>query len=330
MLLKKALRSSVASFSAALAATVLALGAGTGVAQEGRLNLREWQLQTSLKVEAKGEAISTANYATAKTWYAVQVPTTVTAALVKHKVYPDPNFGMNLRSFPGVSYPPGFNFSNMEMEPDSPFAVSWWYRTEFTLPATDSGKTIWLNFGGLNYRANIWMNGKQIANSDNVAGAWRTWEFDVTATAKAGAVNTLAVQVWAPKRDDLAITFVDWNPNPPDKNMGLWRSVYVTTSGPVALRYPAVMSEVNSPTNDLASLTATALLKNSANHPVQGKLRGKIENISFEQDVDLAAGESKDVTFEPDQFPQLKISNPKLWWPAQMGAQNFYPLELEF
>ena len=306
------------------------LFAPSAMAQEPRLNLRDWRLQSSLKVEAAGPAIATDGFAAAKTWYAVQVPTTVTAALVKQKVYPDPNFGMNLRSLPGVSYPPGSNFSNMEMETDSPFAVSWWYRTEFTLPAADAGKTIWLNFGGLNYRANIWLNGKQIANSDDVAGAWRTWEFDITAAAKPGAANALAVQVWAPKKDDLAITFVDWNPNPPDKNMGLWRSVYVTTSGPVAVRYPAVTTELNSPANDLASLTATAVLKNAANHPVQGKLRGKIENISFAQDVELAAGETKDVTFEPDQYPQLKMANPKLWWPAQMGAQNLYPLELEF
>jgi len=299
-------------------------------AQESRQSLRDWRLQSSLKVDAGGAAISTDGFAAAKTWYAVQVPTTVTAALVKQKVYPDPEFGMNLRSFPGVSYPPGANFSNLEMEQDSPFAVSWWYRTEFTLPASDAGKTIWLNFGGLNYRANIWLNGKQIANSDDVAGAWRTWEFDITAAAKPGAANALAVQIWAPKKDDLAITFVDWNPNPPDKNMGLWRSVYVTTSGPVAVRYPAVTTELNSPANDLASLTATAVLKNAANHAVQGKLRAKIENISFEQDVELAAGETKDVTFEPDQYPQLKLASPRLWWPAQMGAQNFYPLELEF
>jgi exo-1,4-beta-D-glucosaminidase len=300
-------------------------------ARDSRLPLQEWKLQSSAKVEAQGVAISSPEFnAAAKNWYAVHVPTTVTAALVKQKVYPDPNFGMNLRSLPGVTYPPGANFSNLEMAPDSPFAVSWWYRTEFTLPAADAGKTIWLNFGGINYRANIWLNGKQIANSDDVAGAWRTWEFDITSAAKPGAVNALAVQVWAPKKDDLAITFVDWNPNPPDKNMGLWRSVYVTTTGPVALRYPAVMSEINSPANDLASLTVTAVLKNAASHAIKGKLRGKIENIAFDQDVELAAGESKDVAFEPGQYPQLKMANPKLWWPAQMGAQNFYPLEMAF
>ena len=316
----------------AIALILLGMAAAAAGAQEARRPLRDWKLQSSAKVEAPGAAISLPGFEPkAKDWYAVQVPTTVTAALVKHKVYPDdPYFGMNLRTLPGVTYPPGTNFSNQEMQTDSPFAVSWWYRTEFTLPASDAGKTIWLNFGGINYRANIWLNGKQIAKADDVAGAWRTWEFDVTSAAKSGAANALAVQVWAPQKDDLAITFVDWNPAPPDKNMGLWRSVYVTTSGAVALRYPAVISELNSPANDNAALTATAVLKNAADHAVKGKLRGKIENITFEQDVELAAGETKDVDFEPEQYSQLKISNPKLWWPAQMGAQNFYPLEMEF
>ena len=203
---------------------------------DARLALREgWSLQTSAKVEAKGEVISTPKFVP-KGWHAATVPTTVVAAMVKDKTLPDPNFGMNLRDFPGLNYPIGGNFSNIAMAPDSPFAVSWWYRKAFTVPASYKGKTVWLNFGGINYRANIWLNGKQIAKSDDVAGAWRTYEFNVTDASKPGAENVLAVQVFAPTEHDLAITFVDWNPAPPDKNMGLWREVYVTASGPVAVR----------------------------------------------------------------------------------------------
>src|SRR6202041_3737202 len=134
-------------------------------------------------------------------------------------------------------------------------------------------------------RANIFLNGKQIAKSDDVAGAWRTYELNVTDAAKAGAENVLAVQIFSPTENDLAITFVDWNPAPPDKNMGLWRDGYLTTSGPVALRYPTVVSKLNPPANDSAQLTVTAQLKNGASHPVNGKLKGQIENIAFEQDV---------------------------------------------
>jgi exo-1,4-beta-D-glucosaminidase len=148
--------------------------------------------------------------------------------------------------------------------------------------------------------------------------------------ARPGADNALAVQVFAPKETDLAITFVDWNPAPPDKNMGLWREVYLTTSGPVALRYPTVVSKVNSPANDSAELTVSAQLKNGSDQPVKGTLKGHIEKVEFSQDVELAAGETKDVAFEPGQFSQLKFANPRLWWPAQMGTPNLYPLHIEF
>jgi len=297
---------------------------------EPKLALRDgWTLQTSSKVEAKGEVISTPQFSP-KGWHDVAVPTTVVAALVKDKTLPDPFPGMNLRSFAGVTYPIGGNFSNIAMQPDSPYAVSWWYRKAFTVPASYKGKTLWLKFNGINYRANIWLNGKQIANSDDVAGAWRTYEFNVTAAAKPGAENVLAAQVFSPTEHDLAITFVDWNPAPPDKNMGLWREVYLTTSGPVALRYPTVVSKVSSPANDSAQLTVTAQVKNGTNEAVKGKLKGQIESITFEQDVELAPNESKDVTFTPDKFSQLVFTNPRLWWPTQMGTPNLYKLAMQF
>ncbi len=299
------------------------------------LPLRQgWALQSSAKVTATGEAISSpslnATFQT-KNWIQADVPTTVVAAQIKSGLLPDPFYAMNMRQYPGVSYPVGFNFSNIPMPPDSPYAASWWYRKEFTLPNVYAGRTVWLNFRGINYRANIFLNGKQIANSNEVAGAWRTYEFNVTSAVKQGA-NVLAVQVWAPTENSLAITFVDWNPSPPDKNMGLWHEVYLTTSGPVALRNPSVLSKVDLPadTTSAAHLTVTALLNNGSDHPVKGTLKGRIENIEFAQPVELAAGESKDVVFSPDRYPQLNLSNPRLWWPAQMGTPNLYDLHLSF
>ena len=254
-----------------------------------KLVLREhWALQSSAKVEAKGDAISSIGFAP-QGWHNVSVPTTVVAALVKDKTLPDPFFAMNLRDFAGVTYPVGGNFSNIAMQTDSPYAVSWWYRKQFAAPADYKGKTVWLNFKGINYRANVWLNGKQIANSNDIAGAWRTYELNVSDAVKPGAENVLAVQVFAPTENDLAITFVDWNPAPPDKNMGLWREVYLTTSGPVALRYPTVVSKLNLPEDNSARLTVTAQVKNGSNHAVKGKLKGQIENVAFEQPVELAA-----------------------------------------
>jgi exo-1,4-beta-D-glucosaminidase len=299
-------------------------------AQPSSIMLREhWTIQSSAMVTDAGEVLSKPGYRPAG-WYPATIPSTVFAALVKGHVFADPTFGMNLRSAAGTTYPIGMNFSNVPMPPESPYHVPWWFRTEFQVPAEQKGKTLWLRFDGINYRANVWLNGKRIADAADMAGAWRLFEYNVTDLIRPGAANALAVEVYAPLPDDLAITFVDWNPTPPDKNMGLWRAVHLDATGPVAIRFPNVMTHLNLPAADQAELTVSAELVNGAKRPLSGTLTGAIEGIRFAQDVRLAANERKVVKLTPDQQAQLKIANPRLWWPAQVGTPNLYTLKLKF
>jgi exo-1,4-beta-D-glucosaminidase len=294
------------------------------------LPLREgWMLQSSARVTEKGDALSTVKFSP-EGWYSATLPATVLAVLVNHQVYPDPNFGMNLRLIPGTTYPIGANFSNLPMPDDSPFRVPWWYRTEFSLPSSYRGKHIWLNFGGINYRANIWLNGRQLAAADQVAGMWRLWEFDVTEAIYPEGKNVLAVEVFPPQPDDLAITFVDWNPLPPDKDMGIWRDVWLSSSGPVELRYPQVITHFESPDLAVAHLTVNAELRNTTDRALKGILKGKIAKSRFELPVELAPHQTMVISFTPDKFPQLIFSHPRVWWPTEMGGQAFYNLDLEF
>jgi len=286
-----------------------------------------WTLQSSAKIQAEGGAISGAGFGTSG-WYRATVPSTVCGILAENKIYPDPFFGMNLRQWPGVSYQIGQNYSNIAMPADSPFKVSWWYRKEFEL-SRSAGQEAWLHFDGINFRANIWVNGKRIADSKQVAGAYRIYDFNITGALVEGKPNALAVEVFPPEVDDLAITWVDWNPTPPDKNMGIWRDVYVTTSGPVSLRYPQVLTKVDVPALDKARLTVSAELTNSGETPVKATLKGAVEKVAFHQTVDLAPKETKLVTFAPDKFPQLVLSQPRLWWPIHMGPQNLYDMKLQ-
>lgn len=295
-----------------------------------RATLRQgWQIQSSAKVGEAGDVISTAGYQPSG-WYSTTMPTTVLAALVAAKVYPDPDYGMNLRSIPGTSYPIGGNFSQDAMPPGSPFRVGWWYRTQFAIPAAAQSKQLWLRFNGINNSANIWLNGHQVADTHRVTGMYRTYEFNVTADAAPGAVNTLAVEVFAPTPNDLSITFVDWNPLPPDKDMGIFRNVYLVSSGPVALRDPQVVTKFDLPSLDVAHLTVTADVQNATDHAVRGTLKGAIGGIAFSKSIVLAARERRRVTFTPDSYPQLNVLHPRLWWPWQYGAQNLYHMRLEF
>ena len=310
---------------------LLLLAPGVMRAQE-RLALHAgWLLKSSAGIGVDGATISSPTYRPTG-WHRATVPSTVVGALVDGGVYPDPFFAMNMRALPGMTYPIGANFVHTPMDPQSPFAVPWWYRTTFRVPATMRGRRVVLHFDGINYRANIWLNGRRLADSSMVAGTYRRYEFDITDALRSTGPNGLAVEVFAPTPPDLQTTWVDWNPSPPDKNMGLWQPAYLTASGDVVVRYPEVVSRVDTATLRSAELTVATGLRNLAAHPVTGTLRGRIGAVAFSRPVTLAPHDSALVRFTPDSFPQLRFANPRLWWPAELGtgAPELYDLTLEF
>ncbi len=313
---------------ATIAAVLWVALAAPAAAQPSLTLAGGWQLQSSAEVQASGDTISTPAFR-AEGWHAAAVPSTVLAALVRDGVYPDPYFGMNLRSIPGTTYPIGRNFSNLEIPADSPFRVPWWYRTAFRVPAAMKGRRLTLHLDGVNYRANVWLNGRRIASSSEIVGTYRLFELDVTESVSTRGDNVLAVEVSPPGPTDLAWTWVDWSPMPPDRDMGLWRPVFLSASGDVVVRHPMVASRV-APALDRADLTVEADVRNLSAREVRGVLRGRIGEMAFEQPVTLAAHETRAVRFTPDLVPGLRVAQPRLWWPAGMGAPELYLLDLEF
>jgi len=292
--------------------------------------LREgWSLQSACKLQADGAAISSTTYHP-QGWSTVTVPSTVLAAQVAAGEIKQPYYALNLRKIPGANYPIGQNFSNLPMPEDSPYRCGWWYRKTFTVPAAEHGKTLWLRFGGINYRADLWVNGKQIADDQQIAGAYRTYEFDVTRDVIPGKENTIAVKTFAPTETDLGINWVDWNPCPPDKDMGLWGPVDLITTGAVSLRSPLATTHFTDASLKEADLSVYAELHNASDRPVHGIVTGTVAGVRIEQPIDLAPNEDKSVAFAPDQFPQLRLRNPHIWWPYQMGQPNLETLTLTF
>ena len=303
-----------------------------GAAEE--ITLRDgWTVQSSAKVPETGEKVSSQGLDTSA-WYKTSAPKTVFAVLVENGVYKDPFFGMNLRSVPGVEYPIGGQFANLDMPANSPYAVPWWYRKEFEVPRHFKGKTVWMAFRGINYRAEIWINGEKVAGSDEVVGAFRRYEFDVTPFVHEGGKNIVAVSVSAPKAGELGITFVDWNPAPPDKEMGLWQEVILSASGPVAVRHAFVDTKLDLPAAEKAHLTLRAQLQNTSNASVKGTLKGKISGevkpIEFSQAIEVAAKETREIVISPETTAALNLDKPRLWWPYQMGEPYLHKLTLEF
>jgi len=317
-------------FSFLLVPLVCAARTGSDDAASVRklLLAQNWALESSCKIQARGPQISTPGFKVTG-WHHARVPSTVLAALVADRTYPDPYFGMNLRSIPGSTYPVATNFAHQPMPDDSPFKCSWWYRTEFSLRPEFSKNNVWLHLAGINYRANIWLNGSKIADSAEVAGAYREFEFQINKALRPRAKNVLAIETFAPEPQNLAINWVDWNPMPPDKDMGLWKDVSLIASGPVALRDGFVSSKVDG-SHDRASITISVIAHNADDHPVRGLLKASFGRVRVQQEVALAARETKAVSLSPEHFRVLNLTHPALWWPYQMGQPNLQRLDLRF
>jgi exo-1,4-beta-D-glucosaminidase len=302
---------------------------------------KNWKLVSARDVSAGGQTISLPNYETA-TWHPVaRMPATVLEILEEDGIYPNLYKGMNL----------------LKDVPQDLYLQDWWYRTTFVAPAGQQAYQ--LEFPGINYRAEIWLNGNLLADNQYVVGMYVAHQFDVTRWIKPGASNVLAVKV-TPERliqgvngVELADSWLDWinwkylgyrvpqNPRfhpvsfVPDRNAGIWKPVYLRMSGAVTVSYAMVNTELPLPQLTSARLTVFAELRNVSDHPVNGVLRGTISRpgkpvIQIEKPLSLAAGEDREAGFTPQQYSQLVVQNPDLWWPYTMGKPNLYKLDLEF
>lgn len=274
-------------------------------------------MQSSLKEPIKGEEASKKDYSTAE-WYKVSVPTTIIAGLLANHVYDfDPFLDTNLARIAGPQ-----------------FDTSWWFRNQFTLPAVQHGKNVVITLHGINYKANIWFNGTLIADTSTIKGPFRVFEFDVTKLVSYTGANVLALEITRPfnpnrRGGDLAIDYADWIHYPADYNGGIVNNVEVHLYDKVAVMHPFVETKFDLPSLKTAHLTVYADVANYSEEPVDAEVKGRInENIHFTQKVHLEAREKKEVAFTPAQYPQLNITNPKIWWPWQYGKPELNHIEI--
>ncbi|MFC1888232.1 hypothetical protein ACFL4G_00610 [Thermodesulfobacteriota bacterium] len=298
-----------------------------------------WFLQSSEVISAGGEVISSSSYTT-EGWYPTDVPATILAALVENDILPDPYYSDNLYYFDGFTSNTLFRPYPVLMPEDSPYYPSWWFRTDFEVPIDYTGATIFLHLNGINYRANVWLNGTRIADEIDVVGMFRRYRFDVSEHVAIGGSNHLAVEVTGPGHDpslyngskqiEATTGWDDHNPTPPDMNTGIWRSVTISAIREVEIKNPYVATDLDLPFLDIADLTISAEIQNHSHQQVTGMLQGEIEEIRFSKNVSLEPGEEKFVAFSPDEYGQLIIHNPRIWWPNNLGSQELYDLNLEF
>ena len=292
-------------FRKTTAVMMLAL-ALTACTTEKGTQLMVWQVQSSEKVSQTGDILSTPAAQT-EGWIQAKVPSTIMGVLTDN--------GIEKEALTADDY------AKIDK---TQFEKSWWYRTTFNQPALKEGEHVLLAFDGISYRANVWLNGQQIANCQEMAGPFRQFEFDVTQAI--AQENMLAVEVFRAQPGEPNIGFVDWNPRPADESMGIYREVRVKTCGNVSVSHSAVRSRVNTETLDEAWLTVVTELKNLSDQPVEGEVRGTADGQPFSCPVTLAAGEKRRLTLPSE----IHIDHPRLWWCHNMGNPELCDLHIEF
>lgn len=310
----------------------------------------QWKMLKNSNVKESGEKVSKIEYNT-NTWLSAVVPGTVLTSLVKNNIYPDPYFGDNNRKSKKLI--PDIADSGREF-------YHYWYRTEFEIPNSFAGKHIWLKFHGINYRCTIWVNGKKIGA---MAGMFNSQSFEITSIVSFENKNVLAVDILpvdypgttklknkrpgAPGENQnggdgmigknvTMLMSVGWDftafDGIRDRNTGIWRDVELFATGDVLLENPFIQTKLPLPDTTSSTQTISIEVANISNNTKSGIIKGIIRenNIEFSKEVTLIAGERKEIVFSPDEFKQLIIKNPKLWWPVNKGGQNLYTIDFEY
>ena len=291
----------------------------------------EWRVERASQVQAGGETLSQPGFAD-KDWMVATIPGTVLTSYLNDGAIADPNFG-----------------ENQYVVSDSFFTSDFWYRDEFVSPALAPGRHAWLNFDGVNWKAEIYLNGHSLGRID---GGFMRGRFDVTALLHPGATNALAVRVLrnahpggtkdkeGPSTNGGALGLDnptyhasigwDWMPTIRGRNTGIWSNVTLTQTGSVTIENPLVSTTLPLPDTSSADVTIAATLHNQEAKSTTGTLRAEFGDITVEQPVTLEASASKTIKLSPETNTALRIANPKLWWPNGYGDPNLYPVTLTF
>ena len=299
-----------------------------------------WMMQDAAKVTAPAAEYRARNSGR-RIGIRLSCPGTVLTTLVNNKVYPEPLYGENIRSIP-----------------ESLNKTNYWYRTTIAVPASYKGRRTWIHFGGINYSAEVWVNGHQVGTT---RGAFIRGDFDITEFVKPGQRAGLAVLVspqphpGVPHEHTVALgvganggetaldgpTFLctigwDWLPAIRDRDTGIWLPVTLDSTGPVVVKDPFVTSELSAK-YDAGDLHVSTTLENKSTKPVSGTLVGRIQlqnaagdEITFHKAVTIAANGKQEIALNKQSVPELHFSDPKLWWPNGYGPQNLYTLTLRF
>jgi len=228
--------------------------------------------------------------------------------------------------------------ADIDINPENYSWVSecgWEYRKGFDISADllAAGR-IDLVFDGLDTIAQIHLNGKLVANADNMFIPHR---FDVTSLVK-GSNNELVVKFAAAgeyakklieKHGNKAVgaerVFIrkaqyqfGWDWCPALVGCGIWRDVRLEAASKARIDNVYIRTVDLKP--DCADIEIAVELDTIAKEDFLCKITLSSQGDIIEKDVEFAEGENSSSVL-------IRVDNPRLWWPAGYGEQNLYQLD---
>lgn len=306
--------------------------------QDLSLNGNNWRVQNASFVADEPGMVSSLEFSD-KDWIPAKVPGTVLGSYYDFGAFPDPLYG-----------------DNMHQISDAFFSGNdYWYRTVVNLQQVPDGNNMFLNFSGINWKSDVYFNSKHLGRID---GAFQRAQFDVTDLLSSSGSNVVAVYIhhldnWVSGNNKVirkylgarttngdmtgldSPTFMsasgwNWLPIIKGRNLGIWNDVTFEIAGKVTIRDPWVSSLLPLGDTTTARLSISTELHNNTNTGCDGTLIARFGNIVIEHPVAINPHETKTITLNDSQYPQLTIENPKLWWPNGYGQQNLQKLTLQF
>ena len=292
---------------------------------------QNWMLTTATQETPDGATLSQASFDTRK-WMRATIPGTVLTTMIDRGVYPDSDFGLN-----NLAIPETLNKQH------------YWYRVEFETPHETLNHHLTLNFNGINYAAEVWLNGHHIGG---IKGAFIRGSFDVSSLLIPDGQNALAVLIFPPPHPGIpneqsllggpgenggamvldGPTFVategwDWIPAIRDRNIGIWQDVVLSVSDQLQLGDPQVVTHLPLPDVSSAEVEISVPVQNLSSQPVDATLHARFEGVDIARTISVSPGQTK-LTLSSAEFPQLHLEHPRLWWPNGYGRPDLYHLKL--
>jgi len=253
-------------------------------------------------------------------WLPANVPGTVLSSYIDAGVVPDITVA-----------------DNNHCVSQSYFRSNFIYKGKMVAPET-KGEKVWLNFDGINWKADVKLNGVELGH---IAGAFTSARFDVTDIIMDGE-NDVEVKIYCNNHPGIGRmntrereaynggvlgadnpTFHssigwDWMPSLAGRNIGIWNDVYFSTTGVVTIEEPHVVTYLNLPDTTMATINASAVLRNHSDQPATAIVDFNFGTSCCSMSIEVPANG------EASYVHEYKLANPKLWWPNGYGEQNLY------